>query len=125
MVSLSTPAHGLGEGRSVRWDDHELLESEATTGVGTTVQHVLEGNGENVRLLGSGKVGDVSVERDTLLSGGSLGDGHGDTENGVGSKLGLVLGAIELVEEVVNSGLVLRNSQLAISSLLLCHVHLP
>ena len=38
---------------------------------------------------------------------GSLGNGHRDTEDGVGTKLGLVLGSVELVEEVVNSGLVL------------------
>lgn len=107
LVALGTPAHGLGEGRSVRWDNHELLEGETATGVGTTVQDVHERNGKNVRLLGAGKVRDVSVERDTLLSGGSLGDGHGDTEDGVGTKLGLVLGTVELVEEAVNSRLVL------------------
>ena len=75
--------------------------------MGTTVQDVLEGNGEDVGLLGTGKVGDVDVERDTLLSGSSLGNSQGDTEDGVGAKLGLVGGAIEVDEELVNLGLVL------------------
>jgi hypothetical protein len=42
-----------------------------------------------------------------LLSSGSLGDSHGDTENGVGTELALVVGSIELVHELVNLGLVL------------------
>ena len=94
-------------GEDVRRNDHELLESHAATGVGATVKDVHEGNGQNVGLLGTSQVGDVSVEGDTLLGGGGLSDGHGDTEDGVGTKLSLVLGSIELVEESVDSGLVL------------------
>lgn len=75
--------------------------------MGATVDNVHEGDGKDVGLLGAGEVGDVSVERDTLLSGSSLGHSHGDTEDGVGTNLGLVGGAIELVEESVNGGLVL------------------
>jgi hypothetical protein len=93
--------------RNLRRDDHELLESETATGVGATVENVHEGNGENVRLLGAGKVGDVGVEGDTLLGSGGLSDGHGDTEDGVGTKLSLVGGAIKLVHEVVDGALVL------------------
>lgn len=69
--------------------------------------HVLTGYGQNVGLLGAGQVGDVGVERDTLLGSGGLCDGHGDTEDGVGTQLFLVLGAIELVQEGIDSGLVL------------------
>jgi len=97
----------VGTRENVRRNDHELLESHTTTSVGATVQDVHEGNGQNVGLLGAGQVGDVSVERDTLLSGGGLSNGHGDTEDGVGTELSLVLGSIELVEESVDSGLVL------------------
>lgn len=75
--------------------------------MGTTVQDVLERNGENVWLLGSSKVGDVSVERDTLLSSTSLGNGQGDTKDGVGTEVGLVGSAVELDEEFVNLALVL------------------
>lgn len=94
-------------GENVRRNDHELLESHAATSVGATVQDVHEGNRENVGLLSASKVGDVSVERDTLLGSGSLGNSHGDTEDGVGTKFSLVLGSIKLVEESVNGGLVL------------------
>jgi hypothetical protein len=34
VVNLRSPAHTLGEGRCLRWDDHELLESETATSVG-------------------------------------------------------------------------------------------
>lgn len=88
-------------------NDHELLEGKTATSVGATVQDVLEGNGEDVGLLGTGEVGDVDVERDTLLSGSSLGNSQGDTEDGVGTQVTLVGGAVELVEELVNLGLVL------------------
>lgn len=75
--------------------------------MGATVQDVLEGNGKDVGLLGTGKVGDVDVERDTLLSGSSLGNGQGDTEDGVGTELALVGSAVELVQEVIDLSLVL------------------
>lgn len=83
------------------------MESETATGVGATVKDVLEGDGKDVGLLGTGKVGDVSVERNTLLGGGSLGNGQRDTEDGVGAELGLVGGSVKLVQELVNLGLVL------------------
>ena len=76
--------------------------------MGATVQDVLEGDGQDEGLLGSGKVGDVSVEGHTLLSGGSLGNGKRNTEDGVGTELALVGGSIKLVQELVNLGLVLN-----------------
>lgn len=97
----------VGVFSDLRGNNHELLESHAATGVGTTVQDVHERNGQNVGLLGASQVGDVSVERDTLLGGSGLSNSHGDTEDGVGTKLSLVLGSIELVEESVDGGLVL------------------
>ena len=75
--------------------------------MGTTVEDVHEGNGEDVGLLGAGQVRDVGVERDTLLGSGSLSNGHRDTEDGVGTELGLVGGTIKLVHEVVDGALVL------------------
>ncbi len=76
--------------------------------MGTTVQDVLEGNGKDVGLLGSSQVGDVSIERDTLLSSTSFGNGQTDTEDGVGTKVLLVGSTVELVEERVNLGLLLH-----------------
>lgn len=89
------------------------------------VEDVHERDGEHVRLLGASKVGDVSVQRNALrrsqlsfstqhgspathlLSSTSLGNSQADTEDGVGAKLGLVGGAIEAVEELIDLGLVL------------------
>lgn len=42
-----------------------------------------------------------------LLGGTGLGDGQRDTEDGVGTELGLVGGTVELVKEGIDSGLVL------------------
>ena len=75
--------------------------------MGTAVEDVLEGDGEDIGLLGSGKVGDVSVQWDALLSSTGLSNGQGDAEDGVGTEVGLVGGAIELEEELVDLGLVL------------------
>lgn len=88
-------------------DDHELLEGQATTGVGTAVEDVHEGHGQDIWLLGSGQVGDVGVQGNTLLRGTSLGDGQADTQDGIGTEVGLVGGAVELDEELVDLGLVL------------------
>ena len=49
----------------------------------------------------------MGVERHALLGGASLGDGQAHTQNGVGTELGLVGSAIEVVEELVDLGLVL------------------
>ena len=49
----------------------------------------------------------MGVERDTLLGGTSLGDGEADTEDGIGTEVGLVGGSVELDEELVDLGLVL------------------
>lgn len=113
--------------QNIRRHNHELLESKATTSVRTTVENVHEGDRENVRLLGTSKIGDVDVKRDTLwwklvprflstlfipaiaylLSSSSLCDGHRNTENSVGTELALGWSTIELVEELINLGLVL------------------
>ncbi|KAI6754374.1 hypothetical protein HG530_012888 [Fusarium avenaceum] len=132
LVNLRTLAESLSESRSIatvvlvtlkleekgsqhiRRDDHELLEGKTATSVGATVEDVHEGNGEDVGLLGSGKVGNPKVSKHGkhtseahLLSSTSLGDGQRDTKDGVGTELGLVGGTIELVEESIDSGLVL------------------
>jgi hypothetical protein len=87
LIYLGTLAHGLSECRScprvilaegvgfrkisdfVRRNDHELLESETTTSVGTAVEDVHEGNRQDVWLLRAGQIADVCVERNALLGG--------------------------------------------------------
>lgn len=89
------------------------------------VEDVHERNRENVGLLGSSEVGNVSVQGNVLLrvsscssivishnvayllSGTSLGNSQGDTKDGVGTKLALVGSTVKAVQELVDLGLVL------------------
>ena len=102
VVGLSTDLHGLGEGGSASGEEHELLERELVAGVGATVDDVEAGRGEDEGGLDTGEVGEVLVEGDTLEGGGGLRDGDGDTEDGVGTELALVRGAVELDQEVID-----------------------
>lgn len=72
----------------------------------TTVQNVHEWHRENVGLLGSGQIGGVGVQRNTLLGSTSLGNTQTDTQNGIGTQLSLVGSSIELFKEVIDLGLV-------------------
>lgn len=72
-----------------------------------SVQDVHEGHRKDIGLLGAGKVRDVRVERDALLGGARLGNGQADTEDGIGTELGLVGSAIQVNQELVDLGLVL------------------
>ena len=60
------------------------------------IEDILEGNRKDIGLLGPSEIRDVGIERDTFLSSTGLGDGQADTKNGVGTKLGLVGGAVEV-----------------------------
>ena len=102
VVGLRAHLHGLGEGRSTSGEEHELLEGKRVASVLTTVDDVEGGAGEDVGGLDAGELSEVSIEGEALVGGGSLGDGHGDTKDGVGAELALVVGAIKLVQEVVD-----------------------
>ena len=108
VVDLGTDLHGLGKGGSAGGQDHELLHGELVSGVGTSVDDVESGDGhDNLLATVSGQVSNVTVERDTLAGSTGPEDGHGDTEDGVGTILGLVDSSIQLDEELVNGDLVL------------------
>jgi hypothetical protein len=76
--------------------------------MGATVDDVEGGNGQDKRLLGTGQIGKVDKERNVLFTGTSLGNGDGDTKDGIGTKLALVGGTIKLQHKVVN-GLLVNN----------------
>jgi hypothetical protein len=78
------------------------LHGELVTSVRTTVDDVESRDGENERLLGTREVSEVNVERDTLISGSSLGDSERDTEDSVSTELTLVGGTVESDEEIIN-----------------------
>lgn len=66
VVGLGTHLHGLVEVLGSGGEEHELLEGEGVTGVRSTVDDVHGGDGEDVRRLDTGELGEVDVERDTL-----------------------------------------------------------
>lgn len=70
----------------------------------------VEGGDREDELGVASKVGNVPVEGDALLSSSGLGNGHGDSQDGVGSELALVLGAVEsnhlLVDGLLVNGVV-------------------
>jgi hypothetical protein len=102
VVSLGTDFHGLGKIGGSDGKQHELLEGQLVSGMGTTVDDVECGSGKDVRRLDASKLGQMLVQRDTLLNSSSLGNGDADAENGVGTELTLVRGTIELDEEVID-----------------------
>ena len=88
-----------------------------------SIENVHEWDWKDIWLLGTGKVGNVSVEWNLLhllvcsspeeqssylLSGGSLGNSQTDTEDSIGTELSLVWGTIEVDEELVNLLLILN-----------------
>ena len=75
--------------------------------MGATVQDILEWDRQHVRLLGTGEVGNVGVKRDAFLSSSSFGNCQADTQDSIGTEVGLVGSSIQLVEELIDFGLVL------------------
>jgi len=92
VVDAGTHLDGLGERLGADGGDHELLDVDIGVGVRTAVQDVHHGDGQDV---GVGTA-DVLVQRELRLLRGGVGDGQGDTEDGVGPELGLVRGPVEL-----------------------------
>lgn len=74
--------------------------------MGATVDDVEARGGEHIRRLDTHELSQVLVERDAFLSRSGLRDSNGDTKDGVCAKLGLVGGAVELDQEVVDFTLV-------------------
>ena len=102
VVGLGTDLHGLGKGLGAGGEEHELLEGELVTGMGTTVDNVESGSGESEGGLDTSKVSNVLVGRNTLLSSTSIEGSDGNTKNGVGAKLALVGSTVEFDEEIID-----------------------
>ena len=58
-----------------------------------------------------------TIESSHLFSGTGFRDGHGDTENGVGTQLALVRGTVQLDQQVIDL-LLLSNSQTRVDQFL-------
>ncbi len=82
---LGAHADGLGLVLGADRTDHELLESDRSIGVSTTVNDVHHGNRENIS-VGAAQ---VAVQGHAQLCGSSLGNGQGNAQDGVGAQLAL------------------------------------
>ena len=65
MVSLA--AFLMVGGELILRHDHKFLESETATSMRTSVEDIHEWDRKHVWLLCAGEVGDMCIERDTLL----------------------------------------------------------
>ena len=66
-----------------------------------TIDDIEAGDGHE-DVLDTSEVSDVSVQRNTLVSCPSLAHGHGHTQDGVGSQLGLVVCTVQRQHQAVN-----------------------
>ncbi len=99
---LGAHAQGLAEATGAHRHDHELLDLHVVGGVSAAVENVHHGHGQN---LGRWR-------RRYSCTGGAqglgrrLGAGQGSAQNGVGAQLGLVGGAVQLDQSLVDGGLI-------------------
>ena len=104
VVGLGAPAQRLRPARCADGHHHELLEVDRVVGVDAAVDDVHHRHGQHV---GVGAA-DVAVQRQLQLVGGRPGDGEAGAEDGVGAEAGLVVGAVEVEQGLVDEPLVER-----------------
>ena len=102
VKDLGPHAQRLAEGRGAEGHDHEFLEVDVVVGVLAAVEDVHHRHGQ---VLGVGAA-EVAVERQTSTeSAAAWADGQRDAQDGVGAELGLVRGAVEFEQELVDGRL--------------------
>ena len=105
---LQRTLHGFRKGLGPGRNDKVLLKGQLVTSVGTTVNDIeaRHGHGDLFDRV-PGQIGKMFPKRNLLGGGSSLGDGQGNTENGIGPQLGLVGRTVEGNHFIVN-GLLIR-----------------
>ena len=99
---LGAHAQRLTEARSPVGDEHELLEIEAVSGMGATVDNVHQRHRQQV---GHGPA-EVAVKRNAQPVGGGAGGGHAHRQDRVGPQVGFVVAPIQLLHRGVHSPLI-------------------
>ena len=93
----------LGEALGADGHDHELLDvNVAAGGVCAAVEHVHHRHRQRLGVAAA----DVVVQRQAQSLCSSLGNSQGHAENSIGAETGLVRGAVQLDEQLVDGGLV-------------------
>ena len=102
MKHLGTAAQGLPEGGGGDRHNHELLDLHIVGGVGAAVEDVHHRHGQ---LLGV-DAADIAVQAGAQALGRRLGAGQGRAQDGVGTQAGLVGGAVQVDQGLVDGGLI-------------------
>merc|ERR1712032_813346 len=101
VVQLTAHPHSLREAGGASGEDHELLHGKLVAGVAATVDDVEAGHWHE-DILHPSKVGNVTVERNSLVSCASLAHGHADAKDGIGAPIVLVVSAIKGQHKLIN-----------------------
>lgn len=101
VVGLGTPPHRLGERARADRRDHELLDVDVGVGVRAAVEDVHHRYRQQVRVGAA----HVAVQRLPGEVGGGPCDGEAHAEDRVGAELGLVGGAVEVDQDLVDQPL--------------------
>ena len=99
MEHLSAPAQGFLEGRCADRHDHELLGIDGVGCVGTAVQDVHHGNRQTV----AGNTAQEAVERNIQRKGCCAGRSDRNSQDGVCTQVGFILGAVCLDHGSIDS----------------------
>ena len=99
---FGTAAQGLPEGGGGDRHNHELLDLHIVGGVGAAVEDVHHRHGQ---LLGV-DAADIAVQAGAQALGRRLGAGQGRAQDGVGTQAGLVGGAVQVDQGLVDGGLI-------------------
>lgn len=102
MENLGTHAQGVMEGLGTQGHDHEFLDVEVVGSVHAAVDDVHHGSGQHFGV----DAAEIVVKGLAGVQRGNPGAGHGGTQNGVGAKVGLVVGVVEVNERIVDGDLV-------------------
>ena len=101
VVDLGTLAQRLGERLRADRGDHELLHVDVGVGVRPAVDDVHHRHRQQVGV----RAAHVAEQRKAGGFGGSLGDGQGHAEDGVGAQALLVGGAVQVDHRLVDQAL--------------------
>src|SRR5699024_11272603 len=100
VEDLGAHTQSLTEAAGAHRHDHELLDLHVVGGVSAAVEDVHHGHGQNLGV----DTANVVVQGDAQALGSGLSAGQRSTQDGVSAQLGLVGGAVQLDEGLVDSG---------------------
>ena len=102
MEDLGAHAQRFLEVGSADGHDHELLDVDGVGGVSAAVEDVHHRHGQGLGI----DAADIVVQAHAGSGSAGLGAGQGHAQDGVGAQTGLVGGAVELDEQLVDAGLI-------------------